>query len=307
MDLGNIERDLTAIDDRYATMWSNDTAFWARQGIYQRVARLIELQQGQVHVDIGAGSLAQLVALRKKNPQAVLLGLESNTPLLHRAKEVFDAHGIPVTVHGSRSLEFVDQAQTQVRPVFGTDLAAIRDPDFLKAGSSIRALVDDIRQMRLLRQILGERKLRSVSYMFRGRSVRCAYEYPYSINDMGHIDGSEETKRALLVGKAANEDIYRVLTDLVEPGGKLLVVDRVMAEVHASLTAVPSKYALMPTAFTDYWDDPEHGYLIRDIDQGDGRGTRMHVLGDDGDSLARTTSNRVHVAIVQFTRNDREF
>jgi hypothetical protein len=303
MDLNSIERGLTAIDDRYAVMWCNDTAFWARQGIYQQVAELIELNPGQLHVDIGAGNLAQLVALRKRNPQAVLVGLESNIPLLTRTETVFRDHGIPLTVHGSRSLDFVDQEQTRVRPVFHTDLQAIRDSDFLKAGSPIRVLVDDIRRMSLLQQILGDKKLRSVSYMFPGRSVRYAYEHPYSINDMGHIDETEESRRALLVGQAVNKDVYRVLTDLVEPGGKLLVVDRVMAEVHDDLKTVPGKETLIPTESIDYWDNPERGYSIKDIIQGDGRGTRMQALSDDGDAVLETTSNRVHVVVVQFTRN----
>lgn len=235
-------------DDGYADSWIDEAAAWGREGVYNGLALEADVRPGELHVDLGAGMMNLVHAIKRRTPDAVVLGVERNTRVVRHALYLMEALGISPHVCHSEFLcldtrgnirtvydvhddvisreDIADGRQIQFTSI-KPHLADI-DERFLSSDARIKIAIDDLREMRIVNKVLGERQIDSASMTFPGSGGRPAFEAPHAFPRKGKSVPDEVAIRR--INQATQDAIaagLKYLTERMRPGGRLLLAERV--------------------------------------------------------------------------------
>jgi len=236
-------------DSGYADNLRAEVSHWGREGVYNALAREVSLDPGELHVDLGAGMMNLVNSIQRQNPEAVVLGVERNTSVVSSALALFRALGIDPkichseffcvdtrgrirTVYDREDVvrargDLVDSQQLQFRSMLPY-LAPI-DDSFLTPDQTIKIAIDDLREMRVVSRLLGDRKIDSASITFPGSGERPAFEAPHDFPKRGKSvpDAVAIPRMHEAVHQAITSGLA-YLTERVRKGGELLLAERLM-------------------------------------------------------------------------------
>lgn len=120
--------------------------------IYSRIADLLDIGPASTHVDLAPGMGNLLAILRKRTPEAILIGVEPSVAMIEAADAHLRCEGITTVVHDKRGR-----------------LAA---GDILKRDGSVALILDDVRNVR------NEGALRRLIYNEIGGLDSASYAFP---------------------------------------------------------------------------------------------------------------------------------
>lgn len=216
------------LEEHYAGDWEEESTNWAAMGAIHQMVDMIPLKTDGIHVDFGSG-LGPLLGILKlrctaEGSNMQLLGVERNKALIDRCGNTLRDAGLQSLACGT-SNNFVDAKQDPkvIHRTFNYDKQGFADANFLSDPEMIFLLLDDLRNGDVLRQVLGSRKLSSASFTFPGVGVDAAYEAPYRAEP---IPDAEQRRRMIEAEDRLRRAVYKLCTELVEPGGILLVAER---------------------------------------------------------------------------------
>lgn len=224
-----------SVDESYAQQWAVEAQKWDQVGVYEFIANAIAVKPNGFHLDVGSGwghLLATLHSrLAREKTDMRLIGIEINTMLavgsmvtLERAKigaAIYHNVRTVRTVQSGGNLFFSRAYAFDPRSAANIGITS----DALPA---ISVVVDDVRQASVIRAVLAERRVSSATLMFPGSSARPAYETPHRIEGLLPVD--KETTHIREALAAFRRGTFALLTDVMEPGGQFLMVERAVKE-----------------------------------------------------------------------------
>lgn len=223
-------------DEDYVSRWSSESASWMEKGVYEKVASMIHLHQQHVHADICAGFAVPLFALHRQAPPGSVLhmiALERIAQMLVTVKELTEELGIPTAMHlGERLSVSADDVLTRVYEPSASDAMEGLFGDT----TAIGLIQDDVRHARVFRQVLGERRLDSATFLFPGTGPMAAYEAPYSLR--ASQESSQQHRRTLEYMRETRKAALSLAAEYLKPGGQLVVAERVLMQSDVSREAV---------------------------------------------------------------------
>lgn len=256
---------LEAHDDQYARNdWLSESIAWDNAGVYRRLADLIALKDDDLHVDLGCGLGTLALELRERFNQSILWAVDRNLSMIRMAEVLAQHFNFRYEIHAQVGLRTTEDRRA-VEAIFVPDQSRIRKMHSFQPGGPIQFIVDDLRQMSVVKTILGERKIDSCSFVFPGYGARSVYEAPFPIVNQ---PSDVECKRRMgqyvdLVRTAA----YRFASSRVKEGGQFFIVDRSpiadRARALKTLTNLLGPYG-------KYWEATD-GYELGSMVRPDGR------------------------------------
>lgn len=245
-------------ESTYAEDWVQESVFWYQNGIYRRVAAQIpELDRAKLHLDLGCGIGLLPLTIADKARQATVVGIDRNPHMLpwakgvHRDYRQMTGSDVPLQIYhgevagmsesGQFSTTFVpaEALETYTRSERHSWLPDVPhtamlcdaslaedgdypypDPDFDRSG--LKLVADDLNDLRLTKHYLGDRRADSVSMMFFGASGRAMVE---GGRDLKRTRAGREAHFA--ANRKAQDAAMNFATEVLAPGGSLVLVDRV--------------------------------------------------------------------------------
>lgn len=200
---------LAYFDSHYAQRWA-----------YESFADEIDLQREDIHLDIGCGLGPILLELYHKNPQAVLLGTDCNWTILANCARNLEAAGVPTQFHHQIGLR---PWNGEINLEFVPDMQHLQRINPIEAKGKVTLFSDDIKEARVLRAILGKRKIQSCSFTFPGVSERALHEKRV---DAQKKSADEIRRKIMAIMADTRQAAYKTATAIVEPDGELLLAER---------------------------------------------------------------------------------
>lgn len=216
---------LEALDETYArSEWYPEATTWDDAGVYKGIAKFIGLSDGDLHLDLGSGYGVLCFELREKCRQAILWAVDRNLAMVRRAEVLARHFGFRYETHAQQGLRTTKDRQS-VEAIFVPDPSRIGKMHPFESGGPIQFIVDDLRQMDVVKTILGERKIDSCSFVFPGYGTRSIYEVPFELSD--NVPGDAECKtRMTLYIQLVREAAYHFASRRTKEGGQFVVVER---------------------------------------------------------------------------------
>jgi len=217
-------------DAKYARSWAEHSHSLETGKIYGAAAQMLSPVSG-IHVDLGSGLGQLLFELKYQNPQATVIGVDNNRHLVKGSAMILERSGIPA-VEGGKIIdrEAVDGVVVQQY----RRNRRVRPREVLRRGQA-SIIADDIRQMRVIKEILGDKKIDSGSLTFPGSSVRSAVE---KVADFHALSDQEVFTRQQQIMQRVRAAAGQFFTERVRRGGKVLIAERVGIDEGASLEEV---------------------------------------------------------------------
>ncbi len=330
-DLGEALGALQAQDRSYRDKWLDEAFQWQAEGVYSAIASCIdELPEDGLHVDLGSGVGQLAVEIKKQHPGATVVGVERNTHMMTIAVDFAKRMKLqPIVYHGEIVLpskegsrvytEYAPITPDEVNIVEGTSqegilirsralenyYASTFENGFIDDGpTKVHYVIDDIRTLKSLRKLMGERPLDSGSLTFPGGSGRVAFEAPYKAPGIERVTSqagnSRITNKMLEVVKAG----YRFFAEKLKPGGTLVIAERY-------LKIPDAERLLMSTARQRMGDEVSR--CFRPTSMQISKGTVTKNSGDDtvewalvnqGRSTIINGQTELGLAHIKFVRND---
>ncbi len=271
---------LEALDETYArSEWYPEATTWDDAGAYKSVARFIGLSDGDLHLDLGSGYGVLCFELREVCRQAILWAVDRNLAMVRRAEVLARHFGFRYETHAQVGLRTTEDRRA-VEAIFVPDQSRIRKMHSFQPGGPIQFIVDDLRQMSVVKTILGERKIDSCSFVFPGYGARSVYEAPFQLGD-DVPDDAECKSRMTQYIRLVREAAYSFASERTKEGGQFVVVERL--PVASRDEAVKTITGLLG-AYGRYWS-PTDAMELGGIQRPDGKAWRVPmVLGASVDS-----------------------
>jgi len=209
------------IDTEYIESWVNEAKFWHRNGVYKKIAEAIDLKTGQVHVDIGAGLGNLACAIKDREPQNVVIGVEVKQLMLAAAMSVTETLGHKAIYHGAFDVVVTPDRCVDLRCMFREDLA--EGIEFMIPEPTIKFICDDIRRAEAIEEILGDTKIDSGSFVFPGGTNQLAFRTPFG-PEIKTLD--ELHRRHAIIAPQVKDAAYGFLAKHTKQGGRMVLAER---------------------------------------------------------------------------------
>jgi hypothetical protein len=214
------EQGLEAIEKQYTHDYAKVAINLYRSLIYRQIADLLRLAPRNIHVDFGCGLAFLLEEIRKLHPQAALIGTDRNVEILRRShKSLFPPVVIESSLHVERRVSVENET---LKLDYEPDKTLQETDDSLPIpGGPVLLIADDMRNMKVLKHLLGKRKIQSATLTFPGVGFSELGEEAPRESDLNlNIHQlSERTKQETL------RQVWRCLAEVMEPGGQLIFCD----------------------------------------------------------------------------------
>ncbi|MFA6528634.1 MAG: class I SAM-dependent methyltransferase [Candidatus Gracilibacteria bacterium] len=275
------KRELRRTDLNYADSWRDTAINLYSSGVYEHVSRCVKISD-RPHVDLGCGFGFLLDELRRQNPSSKLLGVDSNREMIRRAKSSLSSLDLDVASYETRR---VSSRGERLDFDFHLNLAKIVDARRNFENGRIVLVQDDIRNMRVLREILGDEKLGSATLTFPGVSVRDLL--------MEQNVSREQVSEQLEVFKRKTlEAVFAGIAEVTEKGASFVFAD-FMALPEPALLLHPVGVSFIVRQIIDqlqsrigesvqYWSISDFDFAVFDGEIADGE---MRLSDDSGNQL----------------------
>lgn len=190
---------------RYVYFWLQKSGRQSQDGIYDRLAELADIKDGESWLDIGCGG-GHLLASVLKRSSPVAFGLDCNEYLIEAARGFLESAGHKVSVNSSYKI-------AQDREL-GWKLEFLPDPNF-KAGN-VNLVLDDKRGMDVARTLL-PKPFDKATYTFAG-GMSQLMNYEIALMPM-YMSFPE------IIQDKVVEHAIRNAADILRPGGELIVAN----------------------------------------------------------------------------------
>lgn len=319
-------------DVTYAEDWTDESIFWSRNGVYQKVAHHIPaVRRGELHIDLGSGVGLLPLTLARKNALGTIIGIDRNAHMLRHARSLhselqeFDGVPIPLQIHhsevmalmpdgsvksfyipaeeavkierGEKSTWVSEDARTSI--IVGTnDLNEARmyptpNPNLDRPGAKL--IIDDLTRLNLTRHFLGDRKVQSISSTFPGTSARI-------LKEAGIKHGDYERAQAVFTqrDKEKKQKEMEFVAERLAPGGTLTLVSRVPVDLTENERGRKRAGESFQEQLRGYEDQFNPNYGVTFMGQRFRNPTNGRIAW--ANPRGKGTLNEARVAIVQFKK-----
>lgn len=215
-------------EEQYGQNWANESTQWNQRDVYKKIASMLALKENGRHLDAGSGWGHLLGYVQKRNlleeKNMNLLGVDINPYLAVNAKWFLDREKLPANICiGTAARQGVVDGQLKIwREFAGPDNA--QDIERLLAPNAISLIVDDMRDAKVLRKILGDRLLSSATFLFPGAGAYLAYAAPF----IPRTNGTEDERARVAKNMTHTRDkAYSLLASCMERDGHLILAERI--------------------------------------------------------------------------------
>jgi SAM-dependent methyltransferase len=205
-------------DAEYANRWSNDADLWANAGVYEKVAKTLDLVENDVHVDIGCGLGDLLGELYFRQPNSTIIGVDRNPYMLQAAGKSLMFSGVRTLMCLAADFGFSNgslRRRFEYHPKFES-----HEPG--KKGE-VTLVGDDARSLKVLDRVLGGRDVSSGSFVLPGISRVGIYEHPYQVADLTEQNMRDRTNELM---RDIRKAVYKYMAKKLKKDGVLVVADR---------------------------------------------------------------------------------
>lgn len=273
-------------EQHYTEAWLEQGAFWERAGVYSKAAELITLNPGEIHLDLGAGSSPLLGNLKKTYPNAVFIGVDRNKfQLIAQAIRLHELNLVAnILINTSIA---VDQIRRSLTLLFKPH-AEMRILDPLGIGK-MNLVADDFRSMKVVAEILGNRKIDSASMLLSGVSQTPIYERPLP-QEGSLMDQAEVRRRIRRFCTESQKAALLWLTQRMNLGGNLVLAERIAVKNGQREQAVGDVLQeMIPPELKAFWDFGKCTFLNCNLTtQGDGP---FHMIQENGGLVGSPVPN----------------
>jgi len=246
------------LDQHYLESSDKETEDLMRLGVYDKAADMLDLKKGDIHVDFELGNGEFLSKLNRIFPQAILIGVERSKLSLALSASRLRSSGAHIWQLFSESIKANGEGTAEKS--FSIDDERLREKNYLNEGF-VTLVQDDISTLKVLKKLLGTRKINSASFMFPDASKSMAFEAPHKLEDLNFFTDLvdycrslknsnscdplelarvkneiasyelEIARRLALIMNQTREAIYRNISELVNVKGSLVIAEKVNPEV----------------------------------------------------------------------------
>ena len=242
---------LGGLDTWFAGEYGRELQELDRSNFHARATDLLDLQNGDIHVDLCAGPAHFLAPLKQKQQGAIIVGIEESAVMIKKAVEYLGSKRMGcVVVDGGRQAENV-----------------------LSQSGPIAIIQEDVRRMNILKRLLNGRQVDSASLML-----------PMPVPSLGMCEIGERkpTQQAmktflLRIIHDTRRLAYRFMSNRVKRGGKIVLADgrgddNIESEPWPEESTVFNLVAMTRIQMgrcAKYWESDQIGYRNKLHDTGD--------------------------------------
>lgn len=223
----------------YTRKWAAEMLQWEQLGVYNKVAEILDLQDGDRHLDMGSGVGYLLTVLyeaaRAQDRQVTVVGVERSTAMTDTTTDLLHKAGVPLSGHMASDMKLWEDKDGRKFAQYYFCVPSEERQAIWPETAGIVVIQDDIRSASVLRELLGDRKMSSASLMFPGVGPVLPYQAPYVNN--GIPSEAEINRRVTELSRSVRQAAFALATELVETDGQFVVVERISKPKNASSDA----------------------------------------------------------------------
>lgn len=308
-----MDQDLAGVDDYdcdYSTGWQEEALKMSGIGYYTRIAKLLNLRDGDTHLDLGVGGGHLLERLLETKGKVTLVGVDRSPNMLeHAAKRLRRAPSIIKVLGNQRVMTRGHMIRLFPIPKVSLDSNSARTK-----ASKVFLLEDDLSRGSVTRRFIGGRKITSGSFCFPGGGEGGLVESPFPFALEASQDPVQQIQeRFRQMRMTVRQRSIGLLSEVIQPGGRLVLADRYgFSDVPEEGKIFPQLIGLFPN-LDRYWDGVNHHYEPFGAIKKEGLTygvSSARVLTDEGRVQEVSPSDdlldhvKMYLGYHQFRRND---
>lgn len=220
------------------------------------------MEEESLHIDLACGNGDLLIFLKEIYKQSILWGVDSNPTTMAALRLLFDGNYIQYDIHDELNICLDPNTEIFSRSYLPSVESISRMHPF-EIGGPIQIILDDINEAKVVRTILGNRKIDSLSWVFPGIGLRSIFEAPYPMADKDRKGISKEEilarKKNLL--SILTRNVYKFAAKYLKPGGKFWRVERGLFDPR-SITREGIEEVFFDRDTEKYWSSDEFNFSI---------------------------------------------
>lgn len=264
---------LNVIDQSYATKFAAESSGWIEMGAYDVVAKLAEVKDGQILVDIGSafGPLAVVIAnqLQRTQQAARIICVERSAFLVREFIQILENARLLTGAYmmWQPVLEMKDNKCLVTRD-FILDIKQLKKLKIDERKNGVWIICDDVRSRKILDHAL-PKEIDAMTFTFPGAGTSAAYEAPYCAK--GPANDAEMMASMRTVSDEVRRATYALASERVRAGGRLVVAERVPRpenledKASAFATMMMDQFSRRMKPFDRYWVAHETAFIKQDV------------------------------------------